>query len=77
MAGSLKDNWTRDAAGNYVDWTKPPYRHEGSGELRLVLEGEDASKLTPDERQKRIAEYYALVRRKFKQRRPRTPPDRS
>lgn len=70
---SLKENWTRDAGGNYVDWTKPPYRPDDSGMLYLVLEGEDASKLTAEIRQKRIAEYYALCRRNFKKRPPRTP----
>lgn len=63
MSGASSD-WTRDAAGNYVDWTQPPYR-EGAI-LRLVLIGEEAWRLPPAERIKRIQEYYLLVRREMK-----------
>lgn len=57
----LVDEWTRDLDGNYVDWTKPPYRGPG-GKLSLVCPGEDPKVLEqPGIYDKRIAEYYRLV----------------
>lgn len=63
IVSSLRDNWTRDANGDYVDWTRPPYRSPGSGILMLVLEGEIAYQLAHEIRVQRILEYYALLRR--------------
>ena len=58
-------DWTRDPrTGQFIDWTKPPYR-EGSL-LHLVLPGEDPHKISSAERQKRILEYYRLIRRDFR-----------
>ncbi len=55
--------WTRDQDGNYVDWTKPPYRGPG-GRLSLLVAGESPRVLEdPAEHHKRIAEYYRLVKR--------------
>lgn len=59
----LRENWTKDAEGNYVDWTKPPYRNGCL--LKLVLEGEDPESIPECVRQKRIAEYYALSKRGY------------
>lgn len=69
----LRDNWTKDASGNYVDWTKPPYRHPDSGILWLVLEHEDPEQVSQHELSRRIREYTALVRRNFKRKPPKTP----
>ena len=63
---SSSATWTRDADGNYVDWTKPPYR-EGAI-LRLVLTGENPATIPGPVRQQRIIEYYKLVRREMKKR---------
>lgn len=67
-SNSLRDNWTRDAAGNYVDWTKPPYSR-GKGIYVFLLEGEEAWRLEPAVRTQRIMEYYALVRRNWQRNR--------
>lgn len=56
MAGS---NWTRDASGNFVDWTKPPYYQRGR--LCLFLAGE--TNVHPDELRKRRSEYMKLTKR--------------
>lgn len=53
--------WTVDAAGAFVDWTKPPYRSGGT--YRLVLEGEDPSKLSTATISKRTRELSALISR--------------
>ncbi len=62
----MASTWTKDAAGNYVDWTKPPYR-QGSI-VTFVLEGEDPAKLSSEIRQKRIMEYYRVLRRDMRKR---------
>lgn len=58
-----QNNWTDDAAGEYVRWNQPPYRQPGSGALSLLLPGEKPRVLTLDEHLKRIKEYYLLERR--------------
>lgn len=63
--GNLKDNWTRDHNGQYVDWSQPPYR-QPTGVVLLQLEGEDPNQLSSNERIKRAAEYTALMRRRKK-----------
>ena len=65
---SLRDNWTRDAAGEFVNWLEPPYSTPGSGIICLLLEGEEAWRLSHEERMKRIVEYYALIRRQWQKR---------
>lgn len=57
-------DWTRDEHGNYVDWTKEPYR-VGS-QLYLVLDGEVPDRIPAEIRIKRIGEYYKLMRREMK-----------
>lgn len=54
--------WTQDPDGNYVDWTKHPYRHEGSGLLNLVMDHEDPARVSHDVLSQRIHEYTLLVR---------------
>jgi len=66
---SLRDDWTRDAEGNFVDWTKPPHRHPGSGILVLLLKSEAPCDMTPDIHSKRLTEYCTLVKRDFQRRR--------
>lgn len=61
-----KENWTKDEHGEYVDWTKPPYRNEKTGRSFLVLEGEDPAKIPTAVRRQRIDEYYKLCRRNAK-----------
>lgn len=58
------NDWTRDAADNYVDWTRPPYRQGGL--LVLLLEGEDPARLSPEIFTQRIREYSLLVHRELK-----------
>ena len=66
---AIRDNWTRDAEGNYVDWTKPPYRAPNSGILTLLMRGESRHDMTPALHSKRLTEYCTLVRRDFQKRR--------
>ncbi len=61
------DNWTRDAQGNYVDWTNAPYRQGGN--VSLLLEGEDPATLSIETITKRLQEYCSLARRTLKARR--------
>lgn len=56
--------WTRSSDGEFVDWLDPAYRNGGS--LHLVLPGETYHKLDSAVRQKRIKEYYLLLRRQNK-----------
>ena len=57
-------SWTRDATGDYVDWTQLPYRQGGL--LILLLEGEDPARLSPEIFTQRIQEYTRLVRRELR-----------
>ena len=51
--------WTRDANGEYIDWTKPPYKVGGVIDFRLP--GEDY--VSHDNHTKRIGEYMKLIKR--------------
>lgn len=61
---SSTTDWTRDADGAFIDWTKPPY-YVG-GVLNLLLPGEDAGKMPRETWQKRNAEYMKLTKRRMK-----------
>lgn len=61
---SSESDWTRDADGNFVDWTKPPY-YVG-GVLNLRLPGEDAGKMPRGTWSKRNQEYMKLRKRSMK-----------
>ncbi len=65
MSGtSLESDWTRDAAGEFVDWTKPP--HYVGGVLDLVLPGEERDRMPRSEFVKRTDEYMKLTKRTMK-----------
>lgn len=65
MSGtSWVSDWTRDADGNYVDWTKPP--HYVGGVLDLVLPGEERDRMPRAEFTKRREEYLRLRKRQMK-----------
>ena len=69
MSSDLIEGWTKDAAGNYVDWTKPPYKR--GGVINLLLAGEtDISQHNFD---KRLIEYLRLTRRALKGRKDNAP----
>lgn len=57
-------DWTRDADGNFVDWTKPP--HYERGILNLVLPGERL--VSPEVLSRRRWEYVQLTRRRMSRR---------
>lgn len=60
----LASNWTRDAGGDYVDWTEFPYYKNGV--LVLLLEGEDPARLSAEIFTQRIREYCLLARRELR-----------
>ena len=49
--------WTTDHDGQYVDWTKPPYRQGGIVTFLLPHE----TRLDTAETIRRVTEYYRLV----------------
>lgn len=51
--------WTRDRAGAFVDWTRPPWRC--GGVVNFLLPGESAQAVPPAEMRRRTTEYYRLV----------------
>ena len=60
-----RENWTRDANGNPVDWTSSEF---GSGCQRsFCLPGEHYHELSAAERQKRLAEYYAILAKRSRE----------
>jgi len=59
VVSDLFDDWTTDADGNYVDWTKPPYCVNGVINLKMAHERE----LSMAEISKRNQEYMKLLRR--------------
>jgi hypothetical protein len=64
LPDSSESDWTRDADGNFVDWTKAP--HYVNGKLDLLLPGEDRNKMPRDVFSKRTDEYTKLAKRKLK-----------
>lgn len=63
--------WTRDAAGDYVDWTQPPYS-DGTGLVDFHLEGEERV-LPAHVLRQRIDEYMRLQRREMRRARDACP----
>lgn len=57
----MRADWTRDAAGQFVDWGQPPYRNPGSGVVRLVLDGETIKDLSSAIQRKRVIEYQHVA----------------
>lgn len=57
----LFNDWTRDHAGNFVDWIKPPYYV--NGHLNLLLPHE--IEISYEQLTKRNGEYLQLTYRKM------------
>lgn len=68
-------DWTRDAAGEFVDWTKAPY--QVGGVVRLVLEGEDPDRIPSNVRDRRMREFYLLTWRRMGMKGPPKPKRRN
>lgn len=60
-----ESDWTRDGDGNFIDWTKPPYKV--GGVINFLLPGEDAGKMPRGTWLKRQGEYMRLVKREMEQ----------
>ena len=68
-------DWTRDANGDFVDWTAPPY--QDGGVVSLVLEGEDPARIHPAVWDRRIREFYLLTWRRMGMKGPPKPTARN